>query len=76
MKKYRIRFYKQQVLGITFKPMVPNVSFSKNAQGWFYTRYWSISWFAYCLQYSITITSDLKVDRKEAHKLNVQKYWR
>ena len=73
MKK-KLKFYKSWFASFTKEQFIPKFSFSKNVQGWFFTRNWCLNWLTYCLQYSITIKSDLEEDRSIAHEKNVAFY--
>ena len=73
MKK-KLKFYKYWFAPITLKQLIPSYSHSKNVQGWFFTRNWSVSWFRYCLLFTITVTSEFSVSRNIAHKKNITRY--
>jgi hypothetical protein len=72
--KRELKFYKHWFAPITKKQLIPSFSFSKNVQGYFFTRNWSISWFRYCLLFTVVITSDFNEDRNIAHERNVASY--
>ena len=74
--KRELKLFKSWYEHFTIKHLIPSFKFSKNVQGWFFTRNYSITLFRYCLNYSITITSDVKDDRCLAHERNVAVYMR
>ena len=72
--KRELKLFKSWYGKFTIKQLIPEFRFSKNVQGWFFTRNWSVTWFTYCLNYSITITSDTNEERNIAHEKNVARY--
>lgn len=72
--KREFNFYKSWYAGFRFKDLIPCFGFSKNVQGWSFTRNWTLNWFTYCLQFSIVLRSDLNEDRNIAHEKNVARY--
>jgi hypothetical protein len=73
MKK-ELKLFKSWYGKFTVKQLIPKFRFSKNVQGWFFTRNWSVTLFTYCLNYSITITSDTNEEHNIAHEKNVALY--
>jgi uncharacterized protein YjcR len=69
MKK-KIYFYKSWLASFRLHDLIPCLGFSRNVQGWFYTRTWSVNFLTYCLQLSIVNTSDLNEERSIAHEKN------
>ena len=67
-------FYKSWFAGFRIVDLIPIFGFSKNVQGWFFTRNYTLNWLTYCIQFSITKTSDLNEDRNIAHEKNVNRY--
>jgi hypothetical protein len=61
---------------LNVRQFIPYFKFSRNVQGWFYTRYWSIFWLTYCFSLDCTITSDFNEDNNIAHEKNVVKYFK
>lgn len=72
--KREFNFYKSWYAGFRFKDLIPCFGFSKNVQGWSFTRNWTLNWFTYCLQFSIVLRIDLNEDRNIAHEKNVARY--
>ena len=72
--KTKLKLFKSWYGCFTIKQLIPSFKFSKNVQGWVFTRNWSITWFMYCLLFTVTKTSDTDEDRKIAHENNVALY--
>lgn len=72
--KRKLKLFKSWYAPLTIKQFIPNFKFSKNVQGWFFTRNWSLCWLRYCLLFTVTITSDFNEDRRIAHEKNVARY--
>ena len=72
--KREVKFYQTQFSPFTGKNLLPKLTFSKNVQGWFFTRNWTITLFRFACTISTTVTKDLDVDRNLAHDQNVSKY--
>ena len=70
----RLKLFKSWYGDFGIKQLIPEFSFSKNIQGWFFIRNWSITWLTYCLNYSIIIHGDFNESRAIAHEKNVVKY--
>lgn len=52
----------------TVKNLIPNFSYRKNVQGWFFTRNWTITFLRYSLTYSVILSSVFDEDRDKAHE--------
>ncbi len=72
--KIELKLFKSLYGRFTNKQLIPCFKFSKNVQGWFFSRNWWITWFRYCLLFTITKQSDFNQDRNIAHKKNVARY--
>ena len=72
--KREINFYKTDYTRFKAANLLPNVSFSKNVQGWSFIRNYTITWLRFAVTLSLTKRSDLNVDRNVAHEQNVAKY--
>lgn len=72
--KRNLTFYKSWLNGFRFKDILPVFRYTKNVQGWFFTRNYTFELFTYALNYSIVINSDLSIDRMVAHDTNISKY--
>lgn len=70
----KIYFYKSWFSKFRFKDLLPCFSFSKNVQGFAFTRNYSLNWFTYCLQFSIYLYDNMDCDQQIAHEKNVLKY--
>jgi hypothetical protein len=73
-KMRKINFYKSYYSTFRVKDLFPKFSISKNVQGWFFTRIWSLNWFTYVVSFSIIKRSDLNEERNIAHEKNVARY--
>jgi hypothetical protein len=67
-------FYKSWFAGFRAKDLLPIFSFTKNVQGWSFTRVWSLNWFTYAISFRLIKRSDLNEDRSVAHEKNVKRY--
>jgi hypothetical protein len=82
MKKSKLKFYRYWYAPIGFKDYdnfewnkwLPKFEYSKNVQGWWFTQNYTLYWFIWAINYSITIHSDYDVERSKAHEMNVKKY--
>jgi len=72
--KRKFIFYKSWLAGFRAKDLFPIFSFTKNVQGWFFTRVWSLNWFTYTISFILIKTSDLNEDRSLSHEKNVKRY--
>ena len=79
--KRELKFYQYWFAPMNFKYPIfgyskwfPKFDFSKNVQGWFYTRKYTLSWLKWALTYTISLNSDFSVSRNLAHEMNVKKY--
>jgi hypothetical protein len=80
--KRKLKFYKYWYAPLNFKDYstfeyskwIPKFEFSKNVQGWSFTRNYSIYWIRWAITYTTIIHSDFNIDRKIAHEINVKKY--
>jgi hypothetical protein len=72
--KREFNFYKSYYAGFRAKDLLPIFSFTKNIQGWFFTRVWSLNWFTYAVSFNLTKTSDFNENRSLAHEKNVKQY--
>jgi hypothetical protein len=72
--KREFKFFKSWFAPLTISQFIPRFKFSKNVQGWFFTRNWAIYWLRYCLLFTVTKTSDFNEDRNVAHEKNVARY--
>jgi hypothetical protein len=73
MKK-EFNFYKSWYAGFCLIDLVPIFSFTKNVQGWSFTRVWALSWFTYTISFRLIKISDLNEDRCTAHEKNIEQY--
>ena len=75
--KREIRFYKYLYAApLQLLNWLPKFKYSKNVQGWWFIRNYTLSWLRWATTYTITIHSDFEVDRNVAHQTNVQRYMR
>ena len=74
--KQEFKFYRHWFAAIKIKNLLPIFRYSKNVQGWFFTRNYTLELFTYAVNYSITIISDIDIDRSLSHDMNVAKYIR
>ena len=65
-------FYKYSYT--SFWNLIPKIEYSKNVQGWFFTRSLTIYWIRHAITFRKTINSNFNIDRILAHSLNVEKY--
>ena len=72
--KLKIKFYKTQFESFDIKNLIPTFNFSKNVQGWFYIKNYTVILFRYAMTITIIKTSDLFINRQIAHDFNVCKY--
>jgi hypothetical protein len=72
--KREINFYKHWFAPVRIKNFLPVFSYSKNVQGWFFTRNYTVEWFTYAINFRVMVNSDYDVEREVAHELNVAKY--
>jgi len=72
--KSTFNFYKSYYYKIRIIDLIPIISYSKNVQGWFFTRCWSINWLTYAISFSLIKISDLNQDRNISHEKNVIRY--
>lgn len=72
--KRKIYFYKSWFASFRPKDLLPCFGFSKNVQGWSFTRNYTLNWFTYCLQFSVVLYNYLDEERKIAHVKNAGKY--
>jgi hypothetical protein len=72
--KIEFNFYKSWYAGFRFKDLLPIFSFTKNVQGWSFTRVWSLNWFTYAVSFRLIETSDLNEEKSVAHEKNVNRY--
>lgn len=72
--KTELNFYKSWYSRFRMIDLVPVFSFSKNIQGWSFTRVWTLNWFTYAVSFFLIKRSYLNEDRKIAHEKNVAKY--
>ena len=72
--KREFNFYKSWYAGFRTKNLFPIFSFTKNVQGWSFTRVWSLNWFTYAISFSLVKRSDLNEDISIAHEKNVARY--
>jgi len=72
--KREFNFYKSWYSDFRAKDLLPIFSFTKNVQGWSFTRVWSLNWFTYAISFRLVKRSDLNEDRSIAHKKNVARY--
>ena len=56
--KRTIYFYRHWFAPIRVKDFLPVFRYSKNVQGWFFTRNCILELFTYALRYSITINNN------------------
>ena len=72
--KREFNFYKSYYDGFRVKDLLPIFSFTKNVQGWFFTRVWSLNWFTYAASFRLIKKIYLNEDRSVAHEKNVKRY--
>jgi hypothetical protein len=72
--KREFNFYKSWYAGFRLIDLVPIFSFTKNVQGWSFTRVWTLNWFTYAASFRLIKRSDLNEDRSIAHEKNVKRY--
>jgi hypothetical protein len=72
--KRELKLFKSWYGPLGLKCFIPRYSYSKNVQGWFFTQNWSVLFFTYCINYSLTIISDMSEERSSAHEKNVAQY--
>ena len=72
--KREFNFYKSWYAGFRTKDLFPIFSFTKNVQGWSFSRVWSLNWFTYAISFSLVKRSDLNEHRSIAHEKNVARY--
>ena len=72
--KRKINFYQTDYKKFKTANLLPDVSFSKNVQGWFFTRNYTITWLRFAVTLTLTKRSDLNIDRDLAHEQNVKMY--
>lgn len=72
--KREVYFYKSWFSKFRFKDLIPCFSFSKNVQGYTFTRNYSLNCFTYCLQLSVIKYDNLDSETNIAHQKNVLKY--
>jgi len=72
--KREINFYQTDYTKFKVANLLPKVSFSKNVQGWSFTRNYTITWLRFAVTISLIKRSDLNIDRNLAHEQNVAKY--
>jgi len=72
--KREINFYKSWYSDFRAKDLFPIFSFTKNVQGWSFTRVWSLNWFTYAISFRLIKRSDFNEDRSIAHEKNVARY--
>jgi hypothetical protein len=72
--KKELKFYKSIFIPIRVIDFFPIIKFSKNVQGYSFTRSYTLSWFKYAVTYFKTIESCMDIDMNTAHKSNVLKY--
>ena len=72
--KKELKFYKSIFIPIRVIDFFPIIKFSKNVQGYNFTRSYTLRWFRYAVTYFKTIESCMDADRDIAHKINVSKY--
>jgi len=74
VKERGLNYYKTDYTSFSVKNLLPKVIFSKNVQGWFFTRNYTFVWLQFAATYWITIRSDINIDREVAHQNNVEKW--
>lgn len=72
--KREFNFYKSWYVGFRIKDLLPIFGFTKNVQGWSFTRVWSLNWFTYAISFRLIKRSNLNEDRNIAHEKNVARY--
>jgi hypothetical protein len=69
-----IHFYRTDYTKFTSTNLIPKFSFSKNVQGWVFTRNYTFECMRYAITLSLLITSDTKIPMNIAHRDNVNKW--
>ena len=72
--KREIKFYQTDYTKFKVANLLPKASFSKNVQGWSFTRNYTITWLRFAVTLSLIKRSDLNIARNLAHKHNVARY--
>ena len=72
--KRKINFYQTDFTKFKAANLLPILSYSKNVQGWSFTRNYTITWLRFAVTLSLIERSDLSIDRNLAHEQNVIKY--
>ena len=70
----KLNFYKSWFEKLKPIELLPIIVCCKNAQGYTYTRLWSVNWFIYPLSFHLTKISDLNENRSVIHEKNIQIY--
>lgn len=70
-KKQEIKFYQTDFTPFKVTDLFPKLGYSKNVQGWFFTRNYILTLFRYAITLSLTTISDLSISREKAHRMNV-----
>jgi len=72
--KVEIRAYKYWYQRLGRRNFFPKVAFSKNVQGWFFTRSMTGMWGKWAITFFLNRHSSFEVDRGAAHKQNVKRF--
>lgn len=69
-----LSIYKYLYGPLSLRHWIPKFRYSKNVQGWWFIRNFTLCFIRWAITLTITIQSDFKVERGMAHDINVQKY--
>jgi len=72
--KLNLNFYRYLLSSMKMINYKPKFVYSKNVQGYWFTRNYTIYFCVWALTLTITIHSDFNVKRSIAHEMNVKKY--
>ena len=73
--KREIKFYRYLYAApLTLRKWLPKFERSKNVQGYWFIRTYTLTWFIWATTYRISIHSDFEEDRSVAHERNVKRY--
>ena len=65
--KLEIKFYQKNFTRFKVSNLLPKISFSKNVQGWSFTKNYTITWLRFAITLFLIKRSDLGIDRNIAH---------
>lgn len=68
--------YRYWYAKIFWRVVFPRFEFSRNVQGWYFTRTFTVSWIGYAIRFDFTTVNYWELERHIAHEKNVDKYIR